>query len=94
MPPSGIAPESACTRRERSRRSSRQAWHWQPGIGSLLEAFSRGRVSVVSPLNATGALWTMLLVRLFLGSGERTGRRTLAAATLIVTGGGLIGALH
>jgi drug/metabolite transporter (DMT)-like permease len=64
------------------------------GYGSLLEAFSRGRVSVVSPLNATGALWTMLLARLFLGSGERTGRRTLAAATLIVTGGGLIGALR
>jgi drug/metabolite transporter (DMT)-like permease len=64
------------------------------GYGSLLEAFSRGRVSVVSPLNATGALWTMLLARLFLGSGERIGSRTLVAAMLIVTGGGLIGALH
>src|SRR5262249_33511932 len=64
------------------------------GYGALLEAFDRGRVSVVAPLNATGALWAVLLSALLIGRSEMVGRRTVAAGLLIVSGGALIGALR
>lgn len=64
------------------------------GYDTLLAAFDRGRVSVVSPLNATGSLWAVLLAALVIGRSEGIGRRTILAALLIVAGGALIGALH
>jgi len=64
------------------------------GYDTLLAAFDRGRVSVVSPLNATGSLWAVLLAALVIGRSEGIGRRTILAALLIVAGGGLIGALR
>lgn len=64
------------------------------GYDTLLAAFDRGRVSVVSPLNATGSLWALLLAALLLGRSEVIGRRTVLTALLVVAGGALIGALH
>ena len=64
------------------------------GYDALLEAFDRGRVSVVSPLNATGALWAVLLSALVIGRSEMIGRRTVVAGLLIVSGGAIIGALR
>jgi drug/metabolite transporter (DMT)-like permease len=62
------------------------------GYGFLLTAFADGRVSVVSPLNATGALWAVALAALAFRRSEQIGRSTLAAAILIVLGGVTIGA--
>lgn len=62
------------------------------GYGFLLTAFAHGRVSVVSPLNATGALWAVALASLTFRRTEQIGRSTLAAAILIVIGGVTIGA--
>jgi drug/metabolite transporter (DMT)-like permease len=64
------------------------------GYGTLLAALDRGRVSVVSPLNATGSLWAILLAVLVIGRSELIGRRTMLAAVLIVAGGALIGAFR
>jgi drug/metabolite transporter (DMT)-like permease len=61
------------------------------GYDALLAALDRGRVSLVSPLNATGALWAVLLAALVIGRSESIGRRTVLAAFLIVAGGALIG---
>jgi probable blue pigment (indigoidine) exporter len=62
------------------------------GYGFLLTALAHGRVSVVSPLNATGALWAVALAALTFRRAEQIGRSTLAAALLIVIGGVIIGA--
>ncbi len=62
------------------------------GYGALLAALDNGPVSVVSPLNATGSLWAVLLAALVIGRSEQIGRRTVLAATLIFAGGVLIGA--
>lgn len=62
------------------------------GYGFLLTALHDGRVSVVSPLNATGALWAVALAALTFRRTEQIGRPTLAAAILIVIGGVTIGA--
>lgn len=62
------------------------------GYGFLLTAFARGRVSVVSPLNATGALWAVALAALTFRRTEQISRSTLVAAILIVIGGVTIGA--
>jgi drug/metabolite transporter (DMT)-like permease len=62
------------------------------GYGFLLTAFAGGRVSVVSPLNATGALWAVALAALTFRRAEQIGRSALVAATLIVIGGVTIGA--
>jgi uncharacterized membrane protein len=51
--------------------------------GALLEAFDRGRVTVVAPLNATGSLWAVLLAALVIGRGEMIGRRTIASGLLV-----------
>lgn len=59
---------------------------------ALLSAFERGRVTVVSPLNATYALWAVVLAALLLGRTEAINRRLVVAALLIVGGGALIGA--
>jgi drug/metabolite transporter (DMT)-like permease len=62
------------------------------GYTALLAAFERGRVTVVSPLNSTYALWTVVLATVFLGRTEAVNRRLVLAALLIVGGGALIGA--
>jgi drug/metabolite transporter (DMT)-like permease len=64
------------------------------GYDTLMAALDRGRVSVVSPLNATGSLWAVLLAALVIGRSELIGRHTVLAALLIVGGGALIGALR
>jgi drug/metabolite transporter (DMT)-like permease len=62
--------------------------------GALLAAFDHGRVSVVSPLNATGSLWAVVLATIVIGRSEAIERRTTLAALLIVAGAALIGALR
>jgi drug/metabolite transporter (DMT)-like permease len=57
----------------------------------LFEAFFRGRVSVVSPLVATEALWGVGLAALVFGHAEGVGRRVVLGAAVIVAGGVLIG---
>ncbi len=57
----------------------------------LFEAFSRGRVSVVSPMVATESLWGVTLSWLVLRSSEHVGRRLVLGAALVVAGGVLIG---
>jgi drug/metabolite transporter (DMT)-like permease len=59
---------------------------------SLLEAFDRGRVSIVAPLNATQSLWAVLFSALVIGRrGEMIGPRLVAAGVLVVAGSALIG---
>jgi drug/metabolite transporter (DMT)-like permease len=59
---------------------------------SLLEAFDRGRVSVVAPLNATQSLWAVLFSALVIGRrSEAIGPRLVAAGLLVVAGSSLIG---
>jgi drug/metabolite transporter (DMT)-like permease len=62
--------------------------------GALVAAFDHGRVSVVSPLNATGSLWAVVLATIVIGRSEAIERRTTLAALLIVAGAALIGALR
>jgi uncharacterized membrane protein len=57
----------------------------------LFEAFYRGRVSVVSPIVATEALWGVVLSWAFLRQHERVGARLVLGAALVVAGGVLIG---
>lgn len=57
----------------------------------LFEAFYRGRVSVVSPIVATEALWGVTLSWIFLRQHERVGARLVLGATLVVAGGVFIG---
>lgn len=64
---------------------------WGLSYAALFEAFYRGRVSVVSPLVATEALFGVLLAALVLGRSELIGRHVVAAGALIVAGGILIG---
>jgi uncharacterized membrane protein len=61
------------------------------GYDALLAALDRGRVSVVSPLNATGSLWAVLFAALVIGRRERIGPRVAVAALLVVAGGAVIG---
>jgi uncharacterized membrane protein len=64
---------------------------WGLSYAAIFEAFYRGRVSVVSPLIATEALFGVLLAALVIGRSELIGRHVIAAAGLIVCGGALIG---
>jgi drug/metabolite transporter (DMT)-like permease len=64
---------------------------WGLSYAALFEAFYRGRVSVVSPLVATEALFGVLLATLVLGSSELVGRHVVLGATLVVAGGIFIG---
>jgi uncharacterized membrane protein len=59
---------------------------------SLLEAFDRGRVSIVAPLNATQSLWAVFFAALLVGRhSERIGTRLVCAGVLVVAGGAVIG---
>lgn len=60
----------------------------------LVEAFDRGRVSIVAPLNATQSLWAVLLAAVLIGRSEYIGRRTVLACFLVVAGGVAIGVLR
>jgi drug/metabolite transporter (DMT)-like permease len=61
----------------------------------LLEAFDRGRVSIVAPLNATQSLWAVLFSTLVYGrQAELIGRRLVFAGLLIVAGAAVIGAVR
>ena len=57
----------------------------------LVEAFYRGRVSVVSPLVAMESLWGVGLSALLLRRHELVGPRLVGGAVLVVAGGVLIG---
>ncbi len=57
----------------------------------LVEAFYRGRVSVVSPLVAMESLWGVGLSALLLRRHELVGLRLFGGAALVVAGGILIG---
>jgi drug/metabolite transporter (DMT)-like permease len=58
----------------------------------LLEAFDRGRVSIVAPLNATQSLWAVFFAALVIGRhSERIGPRLVAAGVLVVAGSAIIG---
>jgi drug/metabolite transporter (DMT)-like permease len=62
---------------------------------SLLEAFDRGRVSIVAPLNATQSLWAVFFAALLIGRhSERIGPRLVAAGALVVVGSAIIGILR
>jgi drug/metabolite transporter (DMT)-like permease len=56
------------------------------GYCLLFEAFERGRVTVVSPLNATYALWGVVLSVLLMRRTEAVTPRVGLAAALIVAG--------
>jgi drug/metabolite transporter (DMT)-like permease len=60
----------------------------------LFAAYYRGRVTVVSPLVATEALFGVLFSALALGRTELIGRHLVVGAALIVAGGALIGAFR
>jgi len=61
---------------------------------ALLEALTRGRVTIVTPLYATESFWTVLFAAVFLGRSERIGPRLLFSAALMVGGAALIGAFR
>jgi drug/metabolite transporter (DMT)-like permease len=60
----------------------------------LVEAFDRGRVSVVAPLNATQSLWAVLLAAVLIGRSERIGRQTVLSGLLVLAGGAMISVLR
>jgi drug/metabolite transporter (DMT)-like permease len=65
------------------------------GYAALLGALDRASVSIVSPLHATGSLWAVLLSATVLGrNSERIGSRTVIAASFVVAGGAIIGAVR
>lgn len=61
---------------------------------ALVEAFDRGRVTVVAPLNATQSLWAVVLSALLLRRTELVGRRVVAAGLLVVAGSAIVGAVR
>jgi drug/metabolite transporter (DMT)-like permease len=63
--------------------------------GCLFEAFDRGRVSIVAPLNATQSLWAVVFSALLVGGAvEVISRRLVLAGVLIVAGAAFIGAVR
>jgi drug/metabolite transporter (DMT)-like permease len=58
---------------------------------TLVEAFYRGRVTIVAPLVAIESLVGVALSALFLRESELVGKRLVFGALLIVAGGALIG---
>lgn len=56
------------------------------GYVLLLAAYDHGRVSLVSPLNGTQALWAMVFSAAMFSRTEVLGRRVVTAAALIVSG--------
>jgi drug/metabolite transporter (DMT)-like permease len=61
----------------------------------LFEAFDRGRVSIVAPLNATQSLWAVIFSAALWGrAAELIGRRLVVAGVLVVAGAAVIGAVR
>ncbi len=60
----------------------------------LYEAYYHGKVTVVSPIVATEALWAVGLSALLIQRTELVGRRLAVGALLVVAGGALIGAFR
>ena len=58
---------------------------------TLLVALDRAPVTIVAPTNATQALWGVVLGAAIIGRVEAVGPRLVAASTMIVAGGVLIG---
>ena len=58
----------------------------------LTEAFSRAKVTVVAPLNATSAIWAILAAVVVMRQAENIGRRLVLAAVLIVAGAAVVSA--
>jgi drug/metabolite transporter (DMT)-like permease len=86
-------------RREAPRAMARAARPFFPAAvtlaiayGALLEAFDRGEVTVVAPLNATQSLWAVAFAALFLGRSEAIGRHLVLATVLIVAGSAIVAA--
>lgn len=67
---------------------------WGVSYVFLFEAFSRARVSIVSPLVAVESLVGVVLSAIVLHRTELVGRNLWIGAALIVTGGALIGAFR
>ena len=59
---------------------------------AIFEALERGRVTVVSPLVGTAALWTLAFSVLVLRGSEGLGRRVVISAAVAAAGVALIGA--
>jgi drug/metabolite transporter (DMT)-like permease len=57
----------------------------------LVGAYDTGPVTTVAPLAGTQPLWAVLIAAVVLGRSEAVGIRLVAAAALVVIGGGLIG---
>jgi drug/metabolite transporter (DMT)-like permease len=60
------------------------------GYAGLVWGLDVGRVTVVSPLNASQSLWAVVFSVILLGRADRVGPRVFVAAVLVVLGGGLI----
>lgn len=60
----------------------------------LLEAYARGRVSVVSPIVATETLFGVVLAAVFLRRSELVGPKLFVGAALVVAGSALIGSFR
>jgi len=58
----------------------------------LLSAFDRGKVTIVSPLNATYALWGILIAAIVMRKAEAITPRVVLAALLIVGGAAAVAA--
>jgi drug/metabolite transporter (DMT)-like permease len=59
---------------------------------ALVAAYDAGPVTTVAPLVGTQPLWAVLIASVVLRRSEAVGARLVAAAALVVAGGGLIGA--
>ena len=65
------------------------------GYVFLFEAFARGRVSIVAPLNATQSLWAVVFSGLLFGrAAELIGRRLVLAGVFVVAGAAVIGVVR
>lgn len=84
-------------RRVSARLTRRLVWFLPAGVClgiayvALLEAFDRGKVTIVAPLNGTQSLWAVVFSAILLHRTEAVGRRLVLAALLVVAGGALIG---
>lgn len=61
------------------------------GYVLLMSAYDYGRVSIVSPVNGTQALWAIVFSALAFGRADAVGPRIVLSGVLIVSGVILIG---
>ena len=60
------------------------------GYSLFLTALDRGKVTIVSPLNGTYVLWTVILSAIFLRQTEAISKRLLVAALLVLGGAAIV----